>query len=274
MGTIMLLFLTSIWHPQNAHSYTHVLSLLEDTLRSVCNQTSDDFRVIVVCNDTAPTLKFTHPNIEFVTVHFPPQGGTQHTGDNAVRIDRGSKCAYGLWKARQYKPDHVMFFDCDDFVSNKIAAFVGEHKDAVGWAIDNGYEFRDDSPDELTPTPGWFDIECGTSRIIKFSLIQFPQSLPDAPAEDDILNAFGERYVTMFIGSHCHTDEFLGKNSRRSLPFPGAVYRINTGENHHVPRTSIFHKLNKLIHGWVSSPVPITEELRKEFTLPVAPSNA
>ncbi len=120
---------------------------------------------------------------------------------------------------------------------------------------------------------GWLTIECGTSRIIKFSRIQMPQSLPENPTQEDIISAFGERYVTMFFGSHCHTDEFLGKHTRASLPFPGAVYRLNTGENHHVPRTSIFHKLNMLIHGWVSSPIPITDELRTEFALPVAQAN-
>ena len=167
-----------------------------------------------------------------------------------------------------------MFFDSDDFVSNRIASFVAEHPDATGWSIDHGYEFNDERADEVVPIRGWFARECGTSRIIKFSLIQFPASLPSKPTETDILEAFGERYTTMFIGSHCHTDEFLGKHSRASLPFPAAVYRINNGENHHVPRASIFRKLNKLVHGWVSSPIPITEELRNEFSLPTQKKKA
>ncbi len=73
----MIVFITSLRHPANAHSYPRVLHLLEDTLRSVCNQTTDNFRVIVVCNEI-PTLSFSHPNISFVAVPFPPGATLLH----------------------------------------------------------------------------------------------------------------------------------------------------------------------------------------------------
>ena len=48
--------------------------IFERTVRSVCQQTDQDFKVVVVCNEK-PITDYEHPNIHYVYVDFPPPKG-------------------------------------------------------------------------------------------------------------------------------------------------------------------------------------------------------
>lgn len=70
----MLVFMTSVVHPDNCYSYEKVWQLLNNTLYSVCSQLDQNFRVIVVCNKQLPL--FHHAELinrytEFIEVDFP-----------------------------------------------------------------------------------------------------------------------------------------------------------------------------------------------------------
>lgn len=70
----MLVFVTSVVHPDNSYSYEKVWQLLNNTLYSVCSQLDENFRVIVVCNKQLPL--FHHAELinrytEFIVVDFP-----------------------------------------------------------------------------------------------------------------------------------------------------------------------------------------------------------
>jgi|GEM_PF-1047055 hypothetical protein len=73
----MLVFLTAIKHPSNSQSYDDVWRLLNNTLFSVCSQSDQKFRVIVVCDKKLPL--FHHQEIinkytDFIEVDFPSHG--------------------------------------------------------------------------------------------------------------------------------------------------------------------------------------------------------
>jgi hypothetical protein len=65
----VLAFVTSLRHPDNASDYGRVEELLRRTLRSIAQQTSDDYIVIVVGN-RAPSFALP-PRARFVYVDFP-----------------------------------------------------------------------------------------------------------------------------------------------------------------------------------------------------------
>ena len=73
----MLVFVTSVKHPNNSQSYEKVWRLLNNTLYSVCSQLDTDFLVVVVCDKQLPL--FHHRELiekytEFVEVDFPSHG--------------------------------------------------------------------------------------------------------------------------------------------------------------------------------------------------------
>src|SRR5262245_10744786 len=140
----MLVFVTSHRHPQNSNSYDKVELLLEKTLASVCAQTRDEFRVIVVCHKI-PKIQFDPRFVEFVIVDFPPPSAVSvpQTGIQAVRLDKGSKLLVGLLEARKLNPTYVMIFDADDRVSNRLAAYAHAHPFENGWYFPTGYTYTD-----------------------------------------------------------------------------------------------------------------------------------
>ena len=67
----MLVFVIPVKSPLVSKSWNRFSKLFERCIQSVCNQTSPDFRVIVVCNEK-PNTQFNHPHIQYIEVDFPP----------------------------------------------------------------------------------------------------------------------------------------------------------------------------------------------------------
>lgn len=229
----MVVFITSIRHPHNSHSYGRVLSLLRASLKSVCAQTDQDFRVIVVANQE-DHIGFAHPNVEWLVVDFPPpsEHSGPRTGINAVRRDKGCKYAAGLSRAREYAPDFVMFFDADDLVHREITAFCNARKDESGWYVDHGFVWRHGT--HIYGRMEEFYKWCGTCNIVKFDLFNWPRRLSVASSREEIEEILGEDFVHRILGAHPFTvDYFAARGAPLApLPFAGAVYVRGTDENH------------------------------------------
>ena len=155
----MIVFVTSVRHPDNSHDYRFCWDLLGDTLASVCNQENTDFKVIVVANviphkfgqndshsiASQKDLDNIAEYVEWVKVDYPPRGrkGKIQTGIENVRVDKGCKLTRGLIAADKYNPDYVMFVDADDFISKNISSYVNNRivqEDPIpGWTINRGY---------------------------------------------------------------------------------------------------------------------------------------
>lgn len=108
----VLAFITSLRHPRNSDDYGRVERLLEQTLTSVCNQTSPDFAVFVVGN-REPSFRLP-PRSTFVPVDFPPPVATQgpQFGREPFVWDKGTTIGVGFAAARAVHPDHVIILEC------------------------------------------------------------------------------------------------------------------------------------------------------------------
>ncbi|GMR06227.1 MAG: glycosyltransferase family A protein [Gammaproteobacteria bacterium] len=248
----MFLFITSLRHPTNCHSYERVGHLLENTLRSVCNQSSDCFKVLVVCNQI-PDINV-NQCVEFLEVDFPAPSSLNQpqTGMAAIRIDRGSKYMAGLIYARRYQPAFVMFFDADDYISNRIVEHVDSQPDRCGWYIDRGYryQFGDTQLSHLSD----FHHHCGTGIIYPYSTLDIPAKLTEKPTILSIQAHTEEKYLKNILGSHRAAVGFHQSRGYifKPLPFTGAIWVLGNGENH---------------SGSCGNPgdIPITEEISAEF---------
>jgi hypothetical protein len=226
----VLAFITSVRNPHNSTDYERVEMLLQRTLKSVCSQTDRDFRVIVVAN--RPPSFALPENVELIVVDFPPPDtykGSQIT-NRAIRRDKGTKLAVGLLAARRLGASHVMQFDADDFVSRHIAAFVNARAGQEGWYFEKGYVLYERRG--LLKGISNFHENCGTSFVLRQDLYG-PAELELDATQDAIYAAFGEDVVTHVLGSHLETlAHFAARGIELSpLPFPGATYVLETGEN-------------------------------------------
>ncbi|BCI53785.1 hypothetical protein NIIDNTM18_30630 [Mycolicibacterium litorale] len=226
----MLAFVTSLRHPQNSGDYRRVERLLDDTLKSLLRQDHDDFGIWVVGNREPAHLP---RGVHYVDVRFPPPSAKAgpRTGRDAVLLDKGTKLVIGLLAARAAGASHVMFVDADDFVSRRLAGLVAGDPHANGWYVERGWRYNADRA-AVRPQRR-FHTRCGTAHIVRTDLFGDFADLDVRSSQADLQATLGGRLERLF-GSHLHLAADLARAGTplRPIPFPAALYRLGTGENH------------------------------------------
>lgn len=213
----MIVFIVPLKSKQISKDWTRVSKLVERCIGSLCNQTSGKFKVIVVCHEQ-PDCYTNNPSIHFAHADFSPP---QIEGENAVNLmdkDKNKKMWLGVEYASKFDPSHIMFVDADDCVSCHIAEFVSHHPHANGWFFDSGYVYKDGSKRVFYKKKDFYWLS-GTSHIIKYALLQ-----------DEALASI---YMSSDSALHQHIVEVMEERNTPlcPLPFPGAVYIAENGEN-------------------------------------------
>ena len=215
----MVTFIIPVKSAQVSGSWSGFSKLVERTLKSVTNQTSQDFKVVVVCHEK-PEINFTHPNIEYIQVDFGvPQlkDAPKEKHDGMKEEDKSNKILAGVAHAEQYNSDYFMVVDADDCISNKLVAYIEENadKDEVGWYINKGYFYREGDK-IISLNRENFNTLCGTCLIVKPEYFK---------------GIFQHNPHLLYVHQ---TTEFDGGHKLKRLPFPGAVYSMANGENHYM----------------------------------------
>ncbi len=251
----MLVFIIPLKSQQVSKSWSRLSQLFERCLQSVCNQTSCDFRVIVVCHEK-PDIQFHHSKINYIKVDFPAPnldsasfGEVRGIGDT----DKAKKVLTGLAYAEKFQPSHIMVVDADDCVSKYLTELVNQHPQCDGWYFKKGYVYEEGSKLVYLNTKN-FNQSCGTSIIIKYSLyhLLFPN----------------ENYYD-------HHNHLLKDGTLlEELPFIGAIYIIKNGENQFmtVARTKQIKKRENRLLFLIRKvmkyrPLLITKAMRHNFGL-------
>lgn len=212
----MLVFIIPLKSSQLSSSWERVCQLLERTLKSVCNQTSSNFEVIIVCHEK-PELSFSDPKISCLSVDLPLPGDDYISKEK----DKMCKMLLGMIEAANRNPSHLMFVDADDCVSNRLVEFVDQNIDQNGWFIGKGYEYREDIRQLKYRSKG-LHLRTNTSHIIRMDLLKPDLTIPLEEVRRD-----------NFILYHRDTADILkGRGTPLAeLPFPGMVYITDNGEN-------------------------------------------
>ena len=230
----MLAFVTTIRHPTNSSSFARVGRLLDATLRSVCRQSDESFRVIIVHN-VMPTVEYHNPRISDIQVDFPAPSSsrTARIDFSLFRRDRGTKSVIGAIAARELGADHVMFFDADDFLHKELASHANASPRHAGWYSPQGFihtmGFR-----TVQFVPDEFHRKNGSTGIVRSDLLHIPDRLTTSSSQEEMLAAMGDQLVLRIYGEHGWWPEYLEPEGYRltPLPFPAAIWNIGTGENH------------------------------------------
>ncbi|MEI6231548.1 MAG: glycosyltransferase family 2 protein [Planctomycetota bacterium] len=268
----MLLFIIPLMSKQVAKDFHVVSNKLEQTLRSICNQGTDDYEVVVVCHER-PEIGFSHSKIHYAEVDFDlvscikekdlTVGITTERDFIHRRTDKGRKMLYGYYFAQQFNPTHIMFVDADDFVSNRLAAHCSANPDCAGWYVEKGYRYREfGSWIYLKRTN--FHMQCGTGFIMKNNII---------PAKPPLYNE-GFDYYKFFI-AHQSIVRTLREAGTPLLPlaFYAVVYVLHSSsfyatEKSREYRYSIYNLLKIVINMR-----PLTQSIRSEFGILPASSS-
>lgn len=231
--------------------------LFERCLRSVCNQTSDRFRVIVVCNEQ-PTITFHDPRVEYLSVNYPLPLHEKGRSEAETRLiightDKGRKTLRGLVEAGKYNPTHTMVVDADDCVSRRLAGLVAQNPQNHGWIVNRGYRYPEGNAYIYLKRRKFHEM-CGSCNILRYDL----NYLPEQPEYNR-----GYGYYTYYV-DHEKVKNILGNYGTPldSLPFLGAVYVVGTGENLYYDERRLSRSLLARLNYRL-----LTPKIRAEFGL-------
>lgn len=254
----MLVFVIPLKGREVSASWTKTCQLLERTLRSICRQTDQNFKVIVV-HGTKPEIQFEHSSIDYLAVDFDIPSGLPEK-----RIDKSKKIIQGILYARKFMPSHIMVVDADDCISRNLSKYVNNHPDSDGWVLNSGYVYSEYSR-FVYYRKSHFYSWCGSCNIVKFEACP----LPDRNDVD-----FADSLIQYYSGdNHANIREHLRKQGYllEPLPFVGAVYIIGNGENIYQKGFSTLHNANKGKPIFFMKELlkfrPLTPSIRAEFGL-------
>lgn len=263
-GDKMLVFVVPLKSKKASKSWDYTSKLFEQCLKSICNQSSPNFKVVVVYHDK-PDIKFSHPHISYVQAHFPAP--ILEDGDGPMIIDRNLKVITGLCFARKLKPSHTMVIDADDCVSRKLAEFVSKYPDSNGWFVDDGYRYTDGSK-RILPTDKLYRL-CGSTTIVR-------QDLYDLPSDDECAD------VKSLIKYHMNHGDIIQIMADKGyplepLPFPSIVYVSSANKDNLFAKITLYRKFRqnpKMLFSPIKKAAlqifvsqPLTESICKEFTM-------
>ncbi len=250
--------------------------MLDRTLQSIGNQTKEDFWVIVVCHEI-PILSKKYSFVEYLIVDLPPPAESleelMHKKDETVkdweykndliRLDRWKKYLDGLYRAKKYKPSHVMFFDADDYVSSRIVETINSGPKETSWVIDKGYIWQEG--DRYIIKTNKFHKICGTCFIYSMSIFN---NLPIDKNDVEI------GWYKEFLGGHVRVPSLLEKENiiLSPLPYYGAIYLINNGENHSASKRKISFLVGRgKILFWLiktfTSVLYLSKKIKEDFNI-------
>ena len=259
----MLVFIIPIKSSKVATSWPELCKLFERCLRSVCNQTSQEFRVVVICNEK-PNIEFHHSKVTYLESDFP----VPKSDYLSKNIDKCKKITVGLLSLQELQPTHIMVVDADDCVSRRIASFVSQHSDENGWFVDSGYEYKDGN-EIITIRRKEFYKMCGTCNIINYRLLTLPERMLP----------YDQLTYDRFLTGHPLARPDLAERGTplQPLPFPGTIYvRDRIGESISMqepflaklkrdPREAMRGIKKGLLAAFNDQ--PLTDEIREEFGL-------
>jgi hypothetical protein len=274
-----IVFLIPIASSRVSRDWKTANALFRQTLDSVFNSSSRNFRVVVAGHEPPACELPNDPRFKFISLDHPvPSRGPEFyvavVRDKMIKIAAAWKYAKSAWN-----PDYVMKLDWDDLVSARLVGWLEQAGDAAGYRINQGWIWR---------SSRWFiqrtehlDRFCGSSVIIRKDLadcegpflnsvdgVNFNEASQRFEAEDQYSLVPGAgRGRLLLTDSHTRMEAqfaWLG-HPLPVVPFKAVVWRISHGQN-----TS--HQLHQTITprmwlGRLRRTRIISPQLRREFAL-------
>ncbi|MFD1899921.1 hypothetical protein GQR36_07350 [Enterococcus termitis] len=239
----MLYFTIPLRSKHASNNWQDVEKLFNNTLSSILNQTDDNYRIIVCCHDV-PNLfygnEFFADKIDFITVEYPPP-----ENHHEQMVDKFYKKLYLMTKVRNLGGGHVMFVDADDLVNCNLASFVNDNPLINGWVLKDGYIY--DAKNKKAKKAQTSIKFVARLLFLNLKLAIFLNSF-------HLIVMHQLNTKIMFFANHILKPLKYTKEKNLTideLPFIGAMYIINNGENHSAAKrdikTSIIINIKKFL---------------------------
>ncbi|MGF1455920.1 MAG: hypothetical protein ACFB6R_11175 [Alphaproteobacteria bacterium] len=245
-------------------------TLAVESMVALLGQSDPRFTLHLLCH-TPPDDLPAHASLR---VHVVTHPAPPADADLATRMrDKALKLAHGYQVIRDGMAQAGAFVvqaDADDFVHGELTAVLLDGEPPQGRIFKSGLYY------DAGLGRAWeidrFHVLCGTCAAPFFA----PGEIPDlADAVDQDLAALGDRFWPLSIRHGDWVDRAAAAGRPLSpLPFPGAVYRINTGTNNHGPRRVRFRHRHPFFYRRFTDQGGTTWVHQPDLARALAPFNA
>lgn len=207
-----------------AKNWNTTVSNLNRTLSSIANQTSKNYRCILVCHEM-PTLTTIESLEVFDQPSFKPPSITSDKNLNqlAYEEDRCRKISIGIEILKKKYPTITHWFplDADDLLHKKFIESLSDYKGYRAIIVKKGYIYHENI--DIFNQENEFDKHCGSSSIIR------DDTILDNNQEEE----YTYKNIIFSNVSHVHMFEHCTKNGiSASVPAQRLVaYVRGNGEN-------------------------------------------
>lgn len=263
----MLAFIVPLKPRRYSKNWEQESAILERTIKSICAQTSRNFRVYLVFTDK-PFVSIDDEN--FMACKYPfdfiegndindlerfPNLYGGNIDMTAKMMDKSKKITYGAKIAKQDGCKYIMAFDGDDLVSKRICRYVETHSGGAGWRIAYGY-IHLDGTSMLHRNSQIYNLN-GSTHIIREDLVKIPSFDSRNLYDYNLFLSHGYTYGRIRDESGLLLDD---------IPFPGVVYVAHennfSGIRNLIDIKNIRNLLKYIIRGRM-----LTNNIKKEFGL-------
>ena len=267
---IMVGFIVPFKSKSKSKNWDNDCSLLRATLRSICNQTSDSYRIFVIYTDY-PDGSLQSEKVEFIQFPFPfvtneELNKVEKTRDPNSKLvidermfDQGKRILYGCREAKRQGCNFVMNVDADDLISNRIVSYVEYYvSENIGWYVNKGYVLKNNSSFLLKINKDMNYLNAST-HIVHINLV------PEVNFESKGFSDFS------FFSAHGYLKErikIMVGTTLKPLPFFALIYFIHDSNWAGLGITMKKHWL-KTIFKYILFGKKLNVSLRKEFGLHV-----
>lgn len=210
-----------------AQNWAVVETALYRVLRSINNQTSNDFECVVIGHDEPQSYNIcdVSSNTTFVKFdEFEPPRQDKFSGMQLqlkYEFDRCSKIAKGIKHLENNNITHWFALDADDLLHENFVKTISKLESSDAIVIDNGYFYFENK--KIINKNNNFSLYCGSSCIIKSHVTAIPTKIDE------------KAYRQMFYGAVSHMDVkdyFLSHNLSYIVPEERLIMYIrDNGEN-------------------------------------------
>lgn len=233
----MVVFITTVRHPENAKNFSQIEKLLSLTARSICAQTNQNFKFVIVCNEK-PKLDIEHPNIVFHTVDFDPpgKGKASELKMKDFSKDKGSKLLSGILFSHQFNPEYIYVTDADDWLNINIVDCIAKGTGQDVWYSNKGC-FVNYGAKSFKTKYGLIRY-CGSGFAYKYSflleLLQIAEGVNEYSSQEQLVNAISEEVLYDILGDHAVQYRMFQDMDKKvaAFPFRSICWVGGTGENH------------------------------------------
>lgn len=205
---------------KSAANWDRTVALLQGTLRSVIQQSSPAWRVIIAGHEMPDVEEIEHPQVEFLSIN-----AYRPTHPSKFRADKARKRHAIGQRLRELGGGFLMQLDADDLVASDLVAECLSRNHPHGYILTRGYVY-DWQSRNLAPVPGVWPLDldrvCGSCAVVRYDEEDLPSPETEVRDPDVVFN---------MTRQHAYIRVVCEELRRPLLPLerPMVVYVVNHG---------------------------------------------